>query len=365
MRLPWADLNVRPVGAGVMRLYRSVGPRDIAARVAGSPPGTIVTSADDMVRWASHHRPTNERSGRITATFRAAGFRAGPGSQGFTSPWAFLLGPFGADARVKSGGPSRELANPTTCALALVGLTTRGVARPTLHFAAPTCERARLSPNRARRFCKPRAAAHVRWSQRFPSKIAGCTVCPRSSPGPARQPFHGQHDEATMIVRAGRGVIDTAIGPCSTTTAGWQSRALGVRVSSTCWHGRGQAASRMSWLWSLTAGRRNSRGFDAGTRGAAARCTGSSSYSSGCSSLRDAGSWCSWWRHPCWTGGRTTAVCRLPASCSTDGLRSARTPMLLSRTESHARNRGRGTNRRSEILAAHLLWRSWLFWADF
>ena len=50
-------------------VYRYIGPKPIADRARTSPPGTVVASAGEVLRWAARSDPANARSGRVTATF--------------------------------------------------------------------------------------------------------------------------------------------------------------------------------------------------------------------------------------------------------------------------------------------------------
>jgi hypothetical protein len=48
------------------RLYRYIGPPDIARRAAGNPPGVVITSPADVRRWVNE---TRQGTGRVVATF--------------------------------------------------------------------------------------------------------------------------------------------------------------------------------------------------------------------------------------------------------------------------------------------------------
>ncbi len=62
-----ADSMVRRLGATAMpRAYRYVGPKDIADRARASSPGTVVTSADDVIAWSLQ---SGLAKGHITATY--------------------------------------------------------------------------------------------------------------------------------------------------------------------------------------------------------------------------------------------------------------------------------------------------------
>lgn len=52
-----------------MRLYRYVGPQEIADRARNAPRGTIITSADDARRWVAGQTTGRLPTGSITATF--------------------------------------------------------------------------------------------------------------------------------------------------------------------------------------------------------------------------------------------------------------------------------------------------------
>lgn len=52
-----------------MRLYRYVGPQEIAERARNAPPGTIISSVDDARRSVAGQGMGPPRTGSITATF--------------------------------------------------------------------------------------------------------------------------------------------------------------------------------------------------------------------------------------------------------------------------------------------------------
>src|SRR5262245_26937136 len=52
-----------------MRLYRYIGPKQIADRVSPTPAGTPIRSADDVARWATATRQRPGPNGSLIATF--------------------------------------------------------------------------------------------------------------------------------------------------------------------------------------------------------------------------------------------------------------------------------------------------------
>jgi hypothetical protein len=51
------------------RIYQYIGPRNIAARLAGRPPGSAIRSSEDVHQWIQATGQLPDREGRVIATF--------------------------------------------------------------------------------------------------------------------------------------------------------------------------------------------------------------------------------------------------------------------------------------------------------